>query len=150
MDTWTRLRLGVSLIVLWIGPIRVPAVEFPADIPLPEHPRPDFQRADWLNLNGTWAFQFDPENIGEKKLWHQDRTEFNQQIRVPFPWGSPLSGVSNQADVAWYQRRIQVPESWKAHGDTRPVTVPRRPQVLAWPGLREIFVRPLRFYLSPA
>ena len=24
-----------------------------AHIPLPEHPRPDFKRAQWLNLNGA-------------------------------------------------------------------------------------------------
>ena len=23
------------------------------DIPLPEHPRPDWERAEWINLNGT-------------------------------------------------------------------------------------------------
>ena len=28
-------------------------------IPLPEHPRPDFERAEWINLNGHWAFTFD-------------------------------------------------------------------------------------------
>jgi hypothetical protein len=25
-------------------------------VPLPEHPRPDFLRADWVNLNGRWQF----------------------------------------------------------------------------------------------
>ena len=28
-------------------------------IPLPEHPRPDFKRQQWINLNGTWEFKFD-------------------------------------------------------------------------------------------
>ncbi|MDR0836545.1 MAG: hypothetical protein LBN11_08220, partial [Tannerella sp.] len=28
-------------------------------IPLPEHPRPDFERSEWLNLNGEWQFTFD-------------------------------------------------------------------------------------------
>ena len=31
-------------------------------IPLPENPRPDFERADWVNLNGEWKFRFDKEN----------------------------------------------------------------------------------------
>ena len=31
----------------------------PESIPLPEHPRPDFERAEWKNLNGYWAFTFD-------------------------------------------------------------------------------------------
>ena len=34
-------------------------------IPLKEHPRPDFQRDEWLNLNGLWDFRFDPKNAGE-------------------------------------------------------------------------------------
>lgn len=28
-------------------------------IPLPEHPRPDFERVNWINLNGSWDFEFD-------------------------------------------------------------------------------------------
>ena len=28
-------------------------------IPRPEHPRPQFEREDWINLNGTWTFEFD-------------------------------------------------------------------------------------------
>jgi hypothetical protein len=30
---------------------------FAQEIPLPEHPRPDFERHDWLNLNGGWDFE---------------------------------------------------------------------------------------------
>ena len=37
-------------------------------IPRSEYPRPDFQRGtsqgiDWINLNGTWEFVFDPDDI---------------------------------------------------------------------------------------
>ena len=28
-------------------------------IPRPEYPRPDFQRENWLPLNGEWDFSFD-------------------------------------------------------------------------------------------
>src|SRR5205814_6518533 len=38
-------------------------------IPLPEHPRPDFQRADWQSLNGPWQFQLDAADAGEVKGW---------------------------------------------------------------------------------
>ena len=41
----------------------------PDSIPLPEHPRPDFQRDLWLNLNGRWRFAFDPADSGERAGW---------------------------------------------------------------------------------
>ncbi len=80
-------------------------------IPLPEHPRPDFERAQWLNLNGTWDFSFDSENKGIDQKWYNS-TNFNQKIVVPFPWGSELSGVENKSDIGWYSRTIQVPETF--------------------------------------
>jgi hypothetical protein len=89
------------------------AQPFSADnIPLPEHPRPDFQRSDWLNLNGPWQFKFDSENAGLKERWSVAKVEFLQTIMVPFPWGAPLSGVANEADIAWYRRSVTVPQAW--------------------------------------
>ena len=35
-------------------------------IPLPEHPRPDFKRVRWENLNGPWLFRFDTDKLGIK------------------------------------------------------------------------------------
>ncbi|MBN2411386.1 glycoside hydrolase family 2 [candidate division KSB1 bacterium] len=83
------------------------------NIPLPEHPRPDFMRADWLNLNGLWEFQFDNDNTGLQKQWQTGETEFNLTILVPFSWGSKLSGVKDDADIGWYAKDISVPEGWK-------------------------------------
>jgi hypothetical protein len=84
-----------------------------AMIPLAEHPRPDFQRADWLNLNGPWQLRFDKENAGEAEQWFSGKAEFPETITVPFPWGSKLSGVENKADIAWYGRDLQVPATWR-------------------------------------
>jgi len=70
-------------------------------VPLPEHPRPDWERAEWINLNGKWDFKFD----GEK--------EFTKKILVPFGWGCPLSGVKNESDRAQYRRGVKIPEAWK-------------------------------------
>ena len=81
------------------------------EIPLPEHPRPDFQRENWTNLNGTWEFQFDSLNSGLEQGWY-NRPMFQDKITVPFPWGSQLSGVSNLADIAWYSRRLDIPVEW--------------------------------------
>ena len=72
-----------------------------AAVPLPEHPRPDFERADWVNLNGTWQFRFDKENAGEGAGWSAGKAEFPERITVPFPWGSKLSGLENKADIGW-------------------------------------------------
>jgi hypothetical protein len=83
------------------------------EIPLPEHPRPDFQRASWINLNGTWEFQFDSLDVGLEKEWYI-RPIFTEEITVPFPWGSRLSGVEDMAHLAWYSRRLDIPEEWAA------------------------------------
>ena len=72
-------------------------------IPLPEHPRPDFQRAEWLNLNGRWQFWFD----------QQDSSRGRREILVPFSWGAPLSGVPDSGDIGWYARDITVPDTWR-------------------------------------
>ena len=84
-----------------------------ADIPLPEHPRPDYERAAWQNLNGSWAFRFDKDSKGEAEKWFNPGVKFPLSITVPFGWGSPLSGVPNDADIGWYQRKIRVPADWK-------------------------------------
>ncbi|HHW49556.1 MAG TPA: hypothetical protein GXX14_13220, partial [Clostridiaceae bacterium] len=56
-----------------------------ATIPRPEFPRPDFERQEWLNLNGEWDFEFDDENIGEKDGWYKNREiSFSRKITVPF------------------------------------------------------------------
>ena len=40
-----------------------------AQIPRAEYPRPQFERQDWLNLNGEWSYTFDFVGSGmEKKL----------------------------------------------------------------------------------
>ena len=97
-------------------------------IPLPEHPRPDFERALWQNLNGHWSFTFD-EAIATKALAENKATSLDQQILVPFPWGSKLSevekigdssyrfasketNVENNGDIGWYGREITVPKAW--------------------------------------
>ncbi len=90
---------------------------FAAEIPWPEHPRPDFQRSPWVNLNGKWDFAFDPQNVGEKEGWfHRENAKFERQIVVPFPWESRLSGIGDTKyqGVAWYAREITMPggEGW--------------------------------------
>ena len=102
----------VSLICAW-SPAKG-EVFSSENIPLPEHPRPDFQRQQWLNLNGPWRFRFDEDDAGRKERWFDAGVEFPDTIMVPFPWGSKLSGVEDKADIGWYRRSITAPESFRS------------------------------------
>jgi len=103
-------RISLSLLCV----VFLPGLAWGNDssIPLPEHPRPDFQRVDWINLNGPWSFAFDKEKAGERSNWQTGQGPFSQRIQVPFPWGSALSGVADDANIAWYARKVTVPQSW--------------------------------------
>jgi hypothetical protein len=85
----------------------------PTGIPLPEHPRPDLERAQWQNLNGRWDFVFDAANQGEQSGWTSGTLPSPHSILVPFSWGSELSGVADSADIGWYARSITIPEAWR-------------------------------------
>lgn len=102
--------LATTVMFLLLASFVSPAT---AQIPLAEHPRPDFQRAQWVNLNGAWEFRFDKDNAGLDQDWAAGKAEFPLSITVPFPWGSKLSGVESEADIAWYRRTIRVPAEWQ-------------------------------------
>ncbi len=107
MTKTSVLRRVFPVIVLWFV-----AVVLAADMPLPEHPRPDWQRPLWMNLNGPWAFRFDPQNRGEQERWQRDGSGFPDTITVPFSWGAPLSGLKDEADIGWYSKTLDIPDSW--------------------------------------
>ena len=75
-----------------------------------EYPRPQFQRADWMNLNGLWDFAL------QKKADPQPEA-FEDKILVPFCVESSLSGVGEKVtpeDRLWYRRTFQLPDDWVA------------------------------------
>ena len=110
MNSARKRVFGAAAIGVLLLSFASPAM---TEIPLAEHPRPDFQRADWLNLNGTWEFRFDKDDLGIDQTWAKGGTAFPLSITVPFPWGSKLSGVESEADIGWYRRTIRVPAEWK-------------------------------------
>ena len=86
---------------------------FAQSIPLPEHPNPIKKRPQWINLNGDWEFRFDGGDVGLSEKWYTATTDFDEQITVPFPWGSKLSGLEDEADIGWYRSEISVPGEWR-------------------------------------
>lgn len=84
-------------------------------IPRPEHPKPQFMRDNWINLNGPWNFTFDFDQSGLEKGWHENPVDFNQTIIVPFCPESKLSGVELTDKLIpgiWYHREVSIPEHW--------------------------------------
>ncbi len=87
----------------------------PGNIPLPEHPRPDFERPVWQNLNGYWYFRPDSLNRGLNEHWQNSAESFEQKILVPFSWAAPLSEVQlPKVHKGWYYRtfKIKDPKKW--------------------------------------
>ena len=83
-------------------------------VPRPEYPRPQFVRDEWVNLNGTWSFEFDFSRSGmDRKLY--ESKGFDNEILVPFAPQSGLSGVGFKDFIPemWYHRVISIPENWK-------------------------------------
>jgi len=84
-------------------------------IPRPEHPQPQFQREQWLNLNGQWEFEFDDGNAGLKESWAAGNRRFSRNIAVPFCFESPRSGIGDPSfhPWVWYRRTFTIPEGWE-------------------------------------
>ena len=79
-------------------------------IPRPEHPRPDFERRSFFNLNGTWRFAFDDGNRGLREGWEQPGHVLDRDILVPFAYQSERSGIGH----AWRTSRPCVGGAWMA------------------------------------
>jgi hypothetical protein len=110
-----KIRISLMLICVACGGNVIKGEIFSSEnIPLPEHPRPDFQRQQWLNLNGPWQFRFDEKDVGQKEQWFKANVDFPDTIMVPFPWGSKLSGIEDKADIGWYARPITIPKLWNS------------------------------------
>ena len=91
----------------------VAAVTAFAAQPRAEYPRPQFERSEWVNLNGEWTYELDLAETGfDRKLFNS--VGFADKIIVPFAPESKLSGVEHKDIITgiWYHRTIQAPATW--------------------------------------
>ncbi len=86
-----------------------------AAIPRPEYPQPQFQRDQWLSLNGPWEFEFDDADAGLDANWSAPAHKFTRNITVPYCFESRLSGIADTSfhPWMWYRRSVTLPADWK-------------------------------------
>ncbi len=125
-----RLHLALSLVSLILassaladswkpapGPLMTKwAKDVNPAAPLPEYPRPQLVRKDWLNLNGLWNYSLTDSSITTPG-------KYDGQILVPFPYESALSGVGKPCvpdQRIWCQRKFTVPAEWNKSGKSSP------------------------------
>ena len=76
---------------------------------LPEYPRPQMVRKDWLNLNGLWELAITKKDDARPAT-------FDKNILVPYPVESALSGVGHivkPEERVWYKRSVEIPKTWQ-------------------------------------
>ena len=76
----------------------------------PEHPKPQFMRDSWHNLNGEWQFELDAGNSGVARELFRPDMRYTMKITVPFCPESKLSGIENVDFMSsvWYKRDFEL------------------------------------------
>jgi len=103
-----RLPLPVSILTAFC--LSALAHSLCAEVPRPEHPRPDAFRPNWVTLNGQWQFEIDDPGDGEARGLMSGK-DLASTITVPFCPESKLSGIGHYGIMnhTWYRRTFAVP-----------------------------------------
>jgi hypothetical protein len=122
---WIGLAVAIgfaspAMAAVWNGkaaPLPTPwTAEVSPTNALPEYPRPQLARPSlehpqWMNLNGLW--QYASSDAQSAPPFGQTLKE---QVLVPYPIESVLSGVQKHADFMFYRRAVDIPADFTAHG----------------------------------
>ncbi len=79
------------------------------ECPLPEYPRPQLVRENWINLNGTYQYCVTDRTVDYPR-------SFDGEITVPFSIETELSGVCRPflpLQRLWYKRSFTLDDSFK-------------------------------------
>ena len=71
---------------------------------IPDYPRPQLVRPDWMNLNGEWKFAFGEDVTPANALIGA----LPRKINLPFTYETQLSGVNEQTphSTVWYSKTV--------------------------------------------
>lgn len=78
-------------------------------------PRPDWYREGWIDLNGSWQFEFDDAGKGIEEGWYQEHA-YSRTIQVPFCFQSKASGIGLKKEAhtcLWYERQTPLKEEMR-------------------------------------
>ena len=75
--------------------------------PLPEYPRPQLVREEWLNLNGEWDF------LGDGPVPPALPKDFPDKALVPSATQAVTSCLAKPWIRGWYRKRVAIPAAWE-------------------------------------
>ena len=76
----------------------VNSVDYPDEIAV------GLDRPGKISLDGDWAFQTDPSDVGEKEGWSEPGRITQRTAKVPLPWALVADDLRGYFGVAWYSR----------------------------------------------